>query len=206
MSKYIAFLSKISHTIFSNEFAYTYLRVLIAGNQSGVKDFVREHLTKHGSKSVLDICCGTGDFVEALPKGTTYIGYDDNPNYITYANKKHGKKSIRFVCEDVLTLKKLDKYDATLLISTMHHFSDKDMRKLLALVKYSTKNMLIIADLLPHPPSRISRLFVLLDRGNFIRPPEDKLALLRNDYKVLKTEVIKCGWAYQYCIVATIKK
>ncbi len=204
MSRYISTLRRLSHSIFSNEFAYKYLRILIAGNQDGVKDYVREHLQKYAVTSVVDICCGTGDFVDALPNNVTYLGYDSNANYIRFARSKYKNKNVQFLCEDVLRLKKLKKHDATLLISTMHHFGNNDMQKLLSAIKQSS-NILIVADLLPNPPSPIARLFVLLDRGNYIRPPKDKIALLRKDFDIIATMTIKCGWAYQYCIVAKNK-
>ena len=192
--------------LFENEFAYTYLRVLIAGDQQRVKDFIKSQLKKYVCRNILDVCCGTGDFAVVVNGRQTYVGFDNNPKYIAYAKKKYALRNTAFFVKDALSYDPKEKFDAVLLISTMHHFSDGEMRTILHKVKQRVGKIIIVADLIPNPPNLVSKLFVLMDRGNFIRAREDKVKLLKKDFEIIKTTTIRCGFAYQYCMVGRPKK
>ena len=95
-----------------------------------VKNIVKKNST------VLDIGCGTGKIIEALPH-INYYGFDISKIYINYAKKKYNKPNIKFFCKKFTSsdLKKLPKFDYVLLFGIMHHLSDIEVKKLFFLIK-----------------------------------------------------------------------
>lgn len=182
-------------------FFFNGLRYLVTGNQRSLKEFVRKNLEKYHCQSVLDICCGTGDFV---PKnGINYIGIDINPHFIAFAQKKYGNQKTRFIKGDVLNLLHFPKkFDACLLISTLHHFPDSQVNRILEKVEKVTEKLVIIVDLIPYPSNPIKRFFVLLDQGDFVRREKQKEKIVSGVFKIKSTCRLLAGLAEQYGIIA----
>lgn len=184
----------IFHTVLKNPHAYTYLRKLAAGNQNNTKNYILSAVKKYRCTSVLDLCCGTGDFA-IFDNSVRYVGIDINPLFISYACKRYRNfKNISFKTKNILTDKIQGKYDAVLLISTIHHFSDREMGEILNKLLLFTKKIIIVADIIPDPPSIIGKLLIYLDSGSTIRKPDDKITLFKNagfpESLITKTGVI----------------
>ena len=198
LKNYIFLHSFVNKPIFFNS-----LRYLVTGNQKSIKGFVRENLRKYKCKTVLDICCGTGDFVQ---KGKKYTGIDINPFFISFARKKYGNKNTTFIYGNALNLPFPNNYfDASLLVSTLHHFSDPEVERLLKEAKRVTKKLIIIVDLIPYPSNSLKRFFVLLDQGNYVRKEKEKEKIVSRFLKIKSTYKIFAGQAEQYGIIAELK-
>lgn len=203
----IHLIDRSSSVILDNPYMFNYVRYLLAGQQKGMKTFISNYLNKYHCKSIADICSGTGDFAAVIPLGAKYIGWDKNEDFIAFSRKRYIKnKNISFEKLDVLKDQKKvhKKYDAVVLISAVHHFSDKDLETLLKFVKKITNKVLIIADIIPDPPHLLQRFFVRIDRGKFVRPREEKVRILNKYFKVVYTEEIPTRSAVQYGIVCKI--
>lgn len=185
-------------------FFFNSLRYLVTGNQNNIKNFVCTNLKKYRCKNVLDVCCGTADFVQQ--NGIKYVGIDINECFISFAKKKYENTTIKLIVGNALSLPFPNKqFEASLLISTLHHFSDSDLIQLLTEVKRVTKRLVIIADLVYSPPSLIKRFFVRLDQGNYVRPEKQKVIIVSRFFKIKSTKIISAGLAEQYGIVAEVK-
>lgn len=196
---------KFTLDLFKTPIFYTHIRKLAAGSQENTKRFILSYIKKFKCQSILDLCCGTGDFM-IFPKTIEYLGVDINQSFIAYAQNKFKNKKVQFICQDILSLNLGKQYDAILLISTIHHFSDAQIMKIIEFLKPIVKKVVIVADIIPDPPNPISKMLVKLDGGNQIRMPVEKIALFKKDFIVIKTKLIKSLFAYQFGIVAIPKK
>ena len=125
--------TKNLYSLLSHTFFYALFQRLMSGT-SFRKKIIKKFITKNNVK-ILDIGCGPAEILESLPK-VEYFGYDINQNYINYAKKKYKNKG-NFFCKRFTKkdIKKLPKFDHVLLLGILHHLSNKEISKTLALVK-----------------------------------------------------------------------
>jgi ubiquinone/menaquinone biosynthesis C-methylase UbiE len=143
--------------------------------------------------SVLDIGCGTGDFASLFDK-KEYLGIDINKDYISYARKKYPHS---FVSGDAVEYNfDLRSFDASIFISTLHHLSDDQAKKLFAKIIDLTKKIIIIVDLNPET-SFFKKMLIKLDRGDYIRTTQQKISLLSGFGKIAKIVHFSTGLASQ---------
>ena len=205
----ITLIDKLSSRILDNPYLFNYVRFLLAGKQKKMKDFIKNTLLSYKCQSMADICSGTGDFANLIPENASYVGWDINDDFVSFARNRHkNKKNKIFYKSNVLTSKKIigKKFDAVLLMSAVHHFSDKDLEKLLPRINSIMNKVLVIADIIPNPPHPIQKFFARIDRGKFVRPAEEKIRILKKYFKVVKTQEISTRSAVQLGIVCEKKK
>lgn len=192
------------NSFINRPFFFNSLRYLVTGSQNSLKEFVKKNLEEYHCQSVLDICCGTGDFVPQ--NGIKYVGVDINPHFIAFAQGKYGNSKTKFIQADALRLPKFSqKFDASLLVSTLHHFSDKEVNQLLGEVNRVTKKVVIIVDLIPYPSNFLKRFFVVLDQGDFVRREKEKEKLVSCFFEIKSTRRLFAGLAEQHGIIAEPK-
>jgi SAM-dependent methyltransferase len=207
VKKVMHLLNRLKTNILNNPYAFNIVRSIIAGDQHQTKLFIKQNLKKYKCKSVIDVCSGTGDFSSLITKDMSYLGVDINKSFIDYStNKFRSDKNKSFINADILnpSLFKEKIFDAVILISTLHHFSDNELKIFLPLVKKITKKILIVADIIPNPPHLIQRLAVKLDQGKYIRTEKDKTKILNTFFKIIKTETISSRLAIQYGIICKV--
>lgn len=169
----------IKQLIFLNSFInrpkyFNLLRHLLAGNQEKTKEFICNNYHQYSCRSVLDIGCGTGDFASLFNK-EEYLGIDINKEYIAYAKKTYPHN---FVFADPLKYNFGPHFfDASILISTLHHLSNTQVKKLFPKIISLTKKIIIIVDLNPDG-SLIKKVLIRCDRGKYVRTTKEKIALL----------------------------
>ena len=135
-----------------------------------------------GTESVLDIGCGTGQHSE-ITSGR-YLGVDLDARYIEFARRRHPQKE--FVCMDVSQLQlEGDLFDVALMVDVIHHLSDEQARRLLAdLGRLTSKRVFFFEPVVQSPKNLVGRLLVAGDRGRFIRPRNELLKLIENNFIV----------------------
>lgn len=172
------------------------LRFLVAGKQERTKNFIKHNYNKHKCSSVLDLGCGTGDFAALFSK-KNYLGVDINKKYIKYAKEKYPHT---FISQDIVKYDEKKKFDCTIFISTFHHLSDGQVKKVMKQAVKLTKKIIIIVDL--NPETDLLRKFLIdMDRGNFVRTTEQKKLLIAPFGKILTLEHFLTGLASQSGIV-----
>lgn len=209
IKSFISTTDWLSSRILDNPFMFNKVRFLLAGKQKDMKQFIKEYLDKYKSTSVADICSGTGDFAELTPEGAYYVGWDLNDQFINFAKSRYkGEKNKQFLKANILTSRKVleKKYDAVLLISTIHHFSDEELKIMLPVVKKMAKKVVIIADIIPDPPHIVQKFFARIDRGKYVRPASEKIAILKKYFSIVHTREIPTRSAVQFGIICIPKK
>jgi len=170
---------------------------------------VKQILNPFHFKSVLDIACGTGDFCNVTD--ANYVGIDNTPSFIKYCNDKFGSINKKFYLMDATKLQfKKKQFDASLLLSFIHHLPDKLVVDVLRSVAKVTKNKIIIVDLIPSKSNLFSKFFYAIDRGNHMRSLDKQLELIRKT-SVLTIDKVssfttKPGIYYHSVIICSIKK
>lgn len=179
--------------------------VFLTQNLKKFKSIISEEINSTSAGRTLDICCGTGNFAD-LAKGE-YLGFDLNEKYIDYAkNRFRRDKSKKFLVSSIDDFDFKPKYfDTVLLISALHHFSDKSLSDLLEKAAKAAKGKIIITDPAIEARNPISRLLFLLDRGRFIRPLEKQLELISKSLNIVKHFAFYAGLAHIRMIVCSPK-
>jgi ubiquinone/menaquinone biosynthesis C-methylase UbiE len=134
------------------------------------------------SMSILDIGCGPGSFLAQFEKSidsTKFVGLDVEGRYISMARKLFPSATWhRIKPGDSLILP--NSFDFVVISAVLHHASNEDVREILELARRSLRRggVAVSVDPVFHDrQTRLSKLFVGLDRGRFIRT-EDELAEL----------------------------
>lgn len=121
-------------------------------------------------RRVLDVGCGPGTNTRFF-KNSDYLGIDINPDYISYAQRRYGRK---FLVADVtrFTVSAAERFDFILLNSFLHHVDEESVRRiLLHLCTVLTGDGHIhILDLILPPSPCVARFLARSDRGDFARP------------------------------------
>jgi SAM-dependent methyltransferase len=173
------------------------LRSILDGGQV---TYLKKLLESHGVRSVLDIGCGCG-FFSGITNGR-YLGVDYNPHFIAYSRKKFGSARIRFEKGDVTTFRPEKRYDTSIIINSIHHFSDEETVNILKNMREATDRIVVVHDLVPLK-NIISRFFYRIDRGSFIRTLEQQKMLIAS--AGLKIQEIhffrRIPWIYSHATI-----
>jgi SAM-dependent methyltransferase len=192
----------------------------LGGNKltlEGVKKLLSK-ASKSDPIIIMDVRCGNGDMLRKIAEygaenrlNFQLIGIDANRYTINYAQQLSIKyPNIRYYCEDVFSESfKEIKCDITLCTLTLHHFSNNEIVKLLAIFDFNSSIGIVVNDL---QRSAIAyRLFQLLclffKLENMSR--EDGLTSILRGFKKrelvqfseslnLNNYKIKWKWAFRY--------
>lgn len=159
-------------------------RFLLVGRQRALKRFLAEHLSTGPHERLLDVCCGVGEFAETTD--AQYVGVDLNPMFIEHARRKHrGSSSKVFEVGDVTCLRFPDRrFDKAMIVNSLHHFSDEEAVRLLTEVRRVTRRLVVVVDADGTPGGIVSRALVQMDRGKFMRRPDELSKLVDRVFRV----------------------
>lgn len=132
---------------------------------------------------ILDFGCGNGRLVRFLPN-VEYLGIDSNSSYIDEATASKGSERVRFMCADVKDLASfgVEAFDTIVSLGVLHHLSDDVAESALsaALALLKPGGRLVTMDPCFHPEqASIARVLMALDRGRFVRHPDDYRRLVQ---------------------------
>lgn len=144
--------------------------------------------------TVIDVGCGPAYYFGRLPR-VRYAGFDTSPRYVAHARKRYGRPGVEFRCEvfGEEHLGQLPPADAVLLLGLLHHLSDEESRRLLAVAARALApgGRVISVDPTFHPgQGRVSRWMSANDRGEHVREPAALTALAANTFDTIDGEVI----------------
>ncbi|WJW70215.1 class I SAM-dependent methyltransferase (plasmid) [Candidatus Chlorohelix allophototropha] len=193
-----------------NPFIFNALQFAIAGTQNKTRRLIREGLQLKAGERLLDVCCGTGEFADVALN--EYIGIDINPKYIEYAEQRFGKGNGHperaFVAQDITGYEFSRTYGTfpkAMLINSMHHLSDAENLAVLEGIARVTTERFVIVDMDPTPSNPLSRFLAKQDRGQFIRPLAEQIALAEKFFEVERGGEYYSGLCGQTIIVCKVR-
>jgi ubiquinone/menaquinone biosynthesis C-methylase UbiE len=168
-------------------------RYVLVGDQQVTRRLLAEHLAMSPDETVLDVCCGVGEFAGAVDG--RYVGVDLNERFIRQARRRYaGDPRKRFEVGDVMRLDyDAGCFDKAMIVNSLHHFSDEDVVRLLTEVRRITRKVAVVVDADGTPHGLVRRTLVALDRGRFMRSPDRLAALVRTVFAVERTARFDVG-------------
>jgi ubiquinone/menaquinone biosynthesis C-methylase UbiE len=135
-----------------------------------------KHVRRLSIGSLLDICCGLGEYSTLGIAG--YVGLDNDHASIAFARKAY--KSYKFVHADAQCLPfGNEAFDGVLFAGSAHHFSDMEFEIVIKEIERVARKFIIIADIIrTSQQGRLSNLLYNLDRGRNIRTKEQMQKIL----------------------------
>jgi SAM-dependent methyltransferase len=103
---------------------YSWLQRLL-GADAVRRHLVQEYLHPVEGERILDLGCGPGDLLLALPATVTYVGVDLSERYIEAARRGLGAQG-RFEVMDARSVSRgaLGEFDAVVSVGLLHHLDD----------------------------------------------------------------------------------
>lgn len=122
---------------------------------------------------VLDVGCGPAYYVDKLPEGVVYEGFDTDARYIAWAREKFGHRA-RFTVDTYTEAHRaqLPPFDRVLLMGLLHHLDDAQSQGLLDLIGRSLApgGKVIALDTCFDPAlNLVQTVLAAKDRGRFVR-------------------------------------
>ncbi len=178
-------ISQGLYSIFRSAGIYDAFQRLIGANRARTF-FIKQFVVPFPGAKVLDIGCGTGAMLECLPESVEYVGFDLNPNYISYAQRRYGRRG-SFFCDRVSTASAIQggPFDFVLGFGILHHLTDQESRTLFELAYDSLKpsgTIVTYDSVFVEYQSRIARYIISKDRGRHVRTPAKYIALAKTAF------------------------
>lgn len=165
------------HSIISTPFIYNFIQWL-AGARMYREKMIKEYVKPTEGCKVLDIGCGTGEYVNHIYHHCSafeYYGFDGEGVYIEYAKELFKDKPNIHFYHKILTeesVKEFNNFDIVIATGVMHHLDDPIVISLLRLARLALKPG---GRLITYDPGKFEKMsffekfFVKYDRGRSIR-------------------------------------
>ena len=177
--------------ILSKPQIYSFFQWVIS-RKGGNEEIISNFLEPYEGMRILDIGSGVSTILKKLPK-CTYVGIDHNEKYILRSRIEHGDKGT-FLCADISEVRNLVnfKFDRIVILGVLHHLSDGQVTHLLneCADLLNEKGLIFTLDCAFTPNQNpIAKCLAALDRGQFVRQPEQYGQLICDQLKITKMEV-----------------
>ncbi len=182
--------------------AYDAFQTLIGGDRWR-RWYVANLLQPRPGLSILDIGCGPGTMMRFLPDGVAYHGFDVNPRYVAYAQR-------RFAGRGQFTAQRVDAapiasggFDVVMANAILHHLDDSEAAHLFEVAWSQCKPggfLLTYDNAWVAEQSAPARWFIGRDRGRHVRPPEGYRARAKRRFARVETTLHHDGYWIPYTL------
>lgn len=147
--------------------------------------YAQQYLRVKEGERVLDLGCGPGDILSALPD-CEYVGVDVEKRYIEAARQRFGGRGT-FRCTSVeqFVLEAPGSFDLVMANGVLHHLDDMQadmMLQLAARAMNQNGRMVTLDGCYVQGQSRLAKAFLRRDRGKFIRETDAYLQLAHRHF------------------------
>lgn len=151
-----------------------------------------QHIGIARKSRVLDFGCGTALFARTFIRlGAEYVGYDIDKDIVKYAAKLYPAATFT---ADINMMKNLGKYDLIIANCCFHHMDNATVQTELKRIKICLKpgGTLLILDIFKEdlPQGSLRRLFLLLERGVYLRKDGDYHKMVSSEFMVVEKEIM----------------
>ncbi|MEP7204100.1 MAG: class I SAM-dependent methyltransferase [Ilumatobacteraceae bacterium] len=201
----------IRHRVLGHPRGYAAFRRLLRA-ESATRTIITDHIRCKPGDRVLDLGCGNGELANYLP-GVEYVGVDHNPKYIASARgPRTSAAHVEFLEADLADLGSLtlENFDVVVALGVLHHLSTPVASATVANAYdlLNDEGRLVTLDPTFHPEQRsITRILMAMDRGLYVRHPEDYERLIRASFPDLRTTIRSdlVPFPYTHCIIEASK-
>lgn len=180
----------------------------LVGAPAARRAFVDTWVRAQPGMRVLDIGCGPGALLDALPRDITYVGVDLSEAYLEAARARYGHRA-RFVRAEVAPGWRLEgeaPFHRALAVGMLHHLDDASARTLIeqAWDALGPDGVFVSIDPTLTPgQSPVARALIERDRGEHVRPPGAYAAIAREVFGEVDVEVRHdlLRIPYSHCVI-----
>jgi SAM-dependent methyltransferase len=152
------------------------------GSVRARRRLVTEHIRPEAGDRLLDIGCGPGHILAALPESVRYVGFDKSQSYIEAARERWGERAEfhRMDVEDADLGQR--RFDIALAMGILHHLDDDASAALLSRAARALvpQGRFIATDATyVRGQPRLARMLINRDRGEHVRSPDGYAELAR---------------------------
>jgi len=178
----------------SAPFVFDALQRLV-GAHAAKRRFVEDEVRARPDARVLDLGCGMGALLEHLRPGASYVGVDISPRYVRAARERYGPAGA-FVCADAASFRAADgeRFDVAMAFGLFHHLDDDQARGAFAAAGSALRpsGRLVVAEPCATPERPlVERTLMALDRGAFVRGPEEYVSLAKHAFPDVHVRVLR---------------
>ncbi len=163
----------------------------VLGSMRARRISVESYVKPKAGMRILDIGCGPGYVLDYLPK-VDYVGYDTDARYISYAQKRYGKRG-RFVCGLVTAdAPDLGTFDAIMLMGVLHHLDDATALEVMKLAKQVLRpggRVVSLDGCYQAGQGRVVKALLDIDRGEFIRDEPSYRAIAEQAFDNVQLDI-----------------
>lgn len=170
----------------------------VAGADMYRTAMVRDHIKPFDGCTIVDIGCGTGEYLEYIARHCAnfeYYGFDGEAKYIEHARQRYASMPNAHFVHKVLTAQDAAQFkgaDIAIAMGVMHHMNDDVVLTLLRVAKAALKRGGRLVTYDPGLYERMSfmeRFFARFDRGRSIRSESGYAGLIRQVFSDYESHV-----------------
>ena len=176
--------------ILKHPLIYNFLQNMLSKKRSSSL-FINKYLKPHNGDRILDLGCGTGRLLNLLPDNISYTGIDISEKYIHHARNNFGIRG-EFIHGDILEVDctLLGPFDLVIARGFFHHVEDSVINILWEHLKPSLSGnvrLVSIDGCYAEGQHFISKFFLDIDRGNYIRTEKEYVNILNCSFNKVES-------------------
>jgi SAM-dependent methyltransferase len=171
--------------------AYELLQFAVGSNRSHAS-FVDTYVAPSSGSRILDLGCGPGHILRALPVDIDYVGVDSSAAYIASAKAKWSDRGV-FRLGDVRESIEVEGYfDIVLAMGVLHHLDDVGCSRLLenaGAVLAEAGRVVTIDPAHSEAQGKLAAWLISRDRGRHVRTLDGYAELARGSFGTVATDL-----------------